>query len=129
MRKLLFVCLLLLPIPALAQEPAALKSTPTPEVKTERVRPVILDKERLKDLRMLSLALENAQLKADRAIPAELKAEIKNANDALNDYWKSLGINPDDLGTKWQRSAGQNGDIILTPVLPEKKVDTPPKTP
>ncbi len=55
---------------------------------------LILLSKMLMELNLLRLQLENAQLKADAAIPADLKANIKAAGDAIAEFWKAVGINP-----------------------------------
>lgn len=125
MRKLLFVSLfLLLPTAAMAQDVAAnktaVKSAPKAE---EKAKPVILDKSKLQEMRLNALELENAQYKLKEA-----QAVVQKAQDSIADFWKSVGINPAELQTKWEASNGQNGDIVLTPKA-DKKIEEKPKTP
>lgn len=115
-------------ISAFAQSPQNTAKDSSPAVviaeeKPAKTKSVILDKSKLQELNILRLTLENAQLKADAAIPAELKAEVKKANDAIAEFWKAAGINPAELSTKWSANNGQNGNIILT-----RNEDVPPKT-
>jgi hypothetical protein len=139
MRKLLFVAvLLLLPSYAMAQgvtiggdgptvpSKLALKNVsstaPKPE---ENTKPVIIPNAKRQEWAIISLRLENAKLKAEAAIPAEMKKAVQDANNDLAAFWKGIGIDPADIPAKWTPSDGQNGDIILTP----KKIEEKPKTP
>lgn len=120
MKQFLIVLLFALTtVSALAQTPqnTAKNSSPSAviaEEKPAKTKSVILDKLKLQELNILRLTLENAQLKAEAAIPTELKADVKKANDAIAEFWKAAGINPAELSTKWSANNGQNGDIILT---------------
>jgi hypothetical protein len=149
MRKLLFVAVfLLLPSYAMAQNPNAPKSlvvpngsltTPKPSDSAypntkiderlknaeENTKPVIIPNAKKQELAIISLQLENAKLKAEAAIPAEMREAVRKADDAVVAFWKSIGVNPTEIATKWTVSDGQNGDIILTP----KKIEEKPKTP
>ena len=127
MKRIFLLVCLMLPIYAFAQDapkPAASPEPVSPAApvgeKSAKPKPVILEKEKLTELTLLRLQLENAQLKADAAIPADLKANIKAAGDAIAEFWKAVGINPAELSTKWQASNGVNGAIILKPVEVEQ---------
>ena len=124
MKKLVIVLFLLLPLPAVAQDVAANNAKPAPKVE-EKAKPVIIPNSKRQEWAIISLQLENAKLKAEAAVPPEIKKAVKDANDALDAFWKGVGVNPAEITTKWDISDGQNGDIILTP----KKVETPAKTP
>jgi hypothetical protein len=127
MKRIFLLVCLILPVHAFAQDapkPAASPEPVSPAApvveKSAKPKPVILEKEKLTELTLLRLQMENAQLKADAAIPADLKANIKAAGDAIAEFWKTVGINPAELSTKWQASNGVNGAIILKPVEVEQ---------
>lgn len=129
MKKLILICLLVLPSYAMAQNVAANKAAVNPAPKIEeKAKPVVIPNTKRQEWAIISLQLENAKLKAEAAVPAEIKKAVKDANDALDAFWKGIGVNPAELTTKWDVSDGQNGDIILTPKV-EKKVEPPAKTP
>lgn len=131
MKKILFVLLfVLLSSYAFAQGEIAKANTNTPAAKKETPAkspaPIILDKVKLEKLRLLQLEQENAQLKADAAIPQELKTAIKNAGEALNKFWSDAGVKADE---KYERSEGVDGAIILTPVKKDSAAATPAPKP
>lgn len=147
MKKLIIVLFLLLPSYAMAQgvtstdipaqqraimsyqaeqEAKAVKTAVSPSPKVEeKAKPVIIPNSKRQEWAIISLQLENAKLRAEAAVPAEIKKAVKDANDALDAFWKGVGVNPAELTAKWDISDGQNGDIILTP----KKIEPPAKTP
>jgi hypothetical protein len=148
MKKLVIVLFLLLPSYAVAQSANAPKSlvvpngsltTPKPSDSAypntklderlknaeENTKPVIIPNAKRQEWAIISLRLENAKLKAEAAIPAEMKKAVQDANNDLAAFWKGIGIDPADIPAKWTPSDGQNGDIILTP----KKIEEKPKTP
>lgn len=132
MKKTILMLVLLFTIPALLQAQDVAKNTPPKapaKIEEAKPKPIILDKVKLLELSNLRLALENAQLKAQAAIPAELAKGMKDAGDAVGKFWQSVGINPDELSTKWTATNGVDGAIILTPVEPKKEVapTAPPK--
>lgn len=131
MRKLIIVLFLLLPSYAMAQSAAAasIGASGKEVLKVEEnTKPVIIPNAKRQEWAIISLQLENAKLKAEAAVPAEIKKAVKDANDALDAFWKGIGVNPAELATKWDISDGQNGDIILTPKA-EKKIEEKPKAP
>lgn len=105
------------------------KPAPKAEEKSKAPAPIILDKTKLLELTNLRLALENAQLKATAAIPVELKKAIEDSSTALGKFWQAVGVNPEELATKWKASDGLDGAIILTPVVPDKKEVAPAPKP
>lgn len=126
MKKILLI-VLLLTIPAMAQDVAKNAAAPQPPAKVEeaKAKPVIIDKIKLMELDNLRLALENAQLKAAAAVPADLKKAITDANDAVVKFWQAVGVKPEEIGTKWTVTDGIDGAKILTvkevaPTLPPK---------
>lgn len=129
MRKLLFVAVfLLLPSYAMAQSAssASIGASGKEVLKVEEnTKPVIIPNAKRQEWAIISLRLENAKLKAEAAIPAEMKKAVQDANNDLTAFWKGIGIDPADIPAKWTPSDGQNGDIILTP----KKIEEKPKTP
>ena len=148
MKKLILICLLALPSYAMAQGVVSEKILTDNVVKAdpprsaypntkiderlkkveEKAKPVIIPNSKRQEWTIISLQLENAKLKAEAAVPAEIKKAVKDADEALAAFWKGVGINPAEIQTRWDVSDGQNGDIILTPKT-EKKIEEKPKTP
>ncbi len=135
MRKILFVLVLILPSYAMAQDRNQLRlenaphNTTAPKVE-EKAKPVILKKDgELRELRLVTLELENLQLRYKELQSAleKMQAEVKKADDSVTDFWAKLGVNRTELSTKWKVSNGQNGDIILTREAekPTEKADKP----
>jgi hypothetical protein len=128
MRKLIFIIafILLAPFVALAQDqPTKASDKPIETAKpSEKAKRVILDKEKVAQWRILSLEIENARLKAEAAIPADLVAAVKAANTALTEFWKAVGIPPETL-SNYTLSEGVDGAKILT----KKEVPAPTPTP
>lgn len=137
MKKILFALLFLLPATALAQTGTisgdphivsaldgksakiANSTAPKPE---EKAKPVIIPAAKMqelaalrKDLQLALLNIENAQLKIKElnAIIETAKGDGQKAKALEAEFWRKLGINPEELPTKWEPSDGQNGDIIL----------------
>jgi len=127
----MIVLFLIVPSYAMAQSASAPSSIVVPNGSLttpkaeENTKPIIIPNTKKQEWAILSLQLENAKLKAEAAVPAEVKKAIKDANDGLDAFWKSIGINPTEIPTKWNVSDGQNGDIILTPKKIEEKAKTP----
>lgn len=119
-------------LPAYAQGEkvkAASKATvPSVSVEEKKTGAVVLDKSKLLELDNLRLSLENATLKAEAAVPAELKARVKEANEAVSKFWQSVGIKPEELNTKWTGAQGPDGSVVLTPVV-EAAAATPAPAP
>lgn len=115
MRKLILICLLILPSYAAAQDVAASRQAATS--KGDKPKPVILDQAKLQELRLVTLEQENLQLKLQQlqAQVEKLQADARKADDAITAFWKTVGVNRADLATKWEASNGVNGAIILTP--------------
>lgn len=115
MRKMIMVCLLIVPSYAMAQDVAANKAAvkAAPKVEDPKPKPVILDEVKRLRMTVANQALELA------------KRNLKDAEDAVAAFWREIGINPAELSTKWEASNGQNGDIIL---LPRKEIVEKPKT-
>ncbi len=146
MKRLFLILLLMIPVGAMAQSLASVdalnlsdvnwqdvaKNSPpksSAKVEESKPKPIILDKVKLLELSNLRLVLENAQLKVQAAIPADLTKAMKDAGDAVAKFWQTVGINPEELATKWQATNGVDGAVILTPVEPKKDVapETKPK--
>lgn len=130
MRKILFVLMMILPVCAVAQDVAASKAAVAPPKAEEKAKPVILKKDgELRELRLANLELKNLELryKELQAAMEKMQAEIKKADDSIADFWAKLGVNRAELQTKWEASAGQNGDVILTRKVEAKPGKAPDK--
>lgn len=126
MRLIFFVLLFLTPAVFAQDAPKASPApTPTPALKIEDAKPIIVTKDKILTSENLALRLQNAQLQAQAAIPAELKKAIDDAQKALDEYYaKEIGVSRDKL-SEYEISNGLDGALILrkkaTPPPPEKK--------
>jgi hypothetical protein len=135
MRKLILVCLLVLPSYAMAQDVAANKPVPKVESKAEeKAKPVIVSAAKMnevfglqKDVQIAVLTIENAQAKIRElnAIIEKAKADGQKSDAAVTEFWLKLGIKRTELETVWAAANGQNGDIIFT----KKEAAEKPKIP
>jgi hypothetical protein len=130
MKRIIFLTILLLaPVLAVAQDKPTTKASDKPiEAKApEKAKPVILDKAKLLELENLSLKLQLAQARAEAAIPAELKKAAEQADTAIAEFWKSVGIPREQLSeyTVSDGVDGADGAKILT----KKEAPTPQLTP
>lgn len=122
-RIFLLVCLMFL-THAFAQDVATNKPAPkSAPVKEEKPKPVILDRAKLQELRLVTLEQENLALKLQQlqAQAEKLQADAKKADEAIALFWQRLGIKREELATKWEASNGVDGAIILKPKEETKK--------
>jgi len=96
------------------QATAKPSATPAPVVE-EKKKPVILEKDKLIDLKDKEQRLET------------LKLQTRLAEVELDNFWLEFGIKRNELAGKWTGSQGVNGAIILTPVTEKPAPKAPEK--
>lgn len=112
--------------PAPTATPAPVKDLGFSKSADEKDKPIIVTRVQILESENLALKLQNAQLAATAAIPAELKKAVDEAQKALDEFYeKKIGVSRTAL-SQYEISDGVDGALILRkkpPVAPtaEKK--------